>query len=37
VIREARDAVAAGRVPPRYLDDDPSGVGGIWQVRDTAQ
>jgi site-specific recombinase XerD len=36
VIREARDAVAAGAVPPRYLDEDPSGVGGIWQVRDTA-
>jgi hypothetical protein len=37
VIREARGAVAAGAVPPRHLDQDPSGVGGIWQVRDTAQ
>jgi hypothetical protein len=32
VIREARKAVAAGTVPPRYLRDDAGGVGAVWAV-----
>jgi hypothetical protein len=37
VIREAREAVAAGGVPARYLHDDTGGVGAVWAVGDSAR
>jgi site-specific recombinase XerD len=36
VIREARRAIAAGTVPPRYLRDDAEGVGAVWRVGNVA-
>ncbi|MGH2945761.1 MAG: tyrosine-type recombinase/integrase [Solirubrobacteraceae bacterium] len=36
VIREARKAVAAATVPPRYLRDDAGGVGAVWTVGGSA-